>query len=251
LNEAVPELEVRAPAHAPADAPLPRATTAWSAVLWAMAFRWLCFAAMTVLAVWNERRPGVRLDDPLLARIPFVPWIERWNYHLWLVAWLPWLFVVLAKDRARFVRLMIGCGVLSLLRGVCIVMTGLGPVRGDDVNAALDWTPALDRAVVLDILNPLAVFTEASANVWLTKDLFFSGHTASTFLLLLHAWRWPWLRAVVLALHVAVVASVLLGHVHYAIDVVGAWAAAAGVFVVVERWRTSDPRAGAPTRGMH
>lgn len=200
-----------------------------------MAFRWIGFAVMTLLAVWNERRPGTRIADPILDVTPFVPWVERWNYHVWLIAWVPWLFVVLAKDRARFVRLMVGCGLLSVLRGICIVATGLGPVRGDDVNAALTWTPELYRQVVLDILNPFAVFMESSANVWLTKDLFFSGHTATTAFLLLNVWRWVWLRGVVGVLHVAVVLSVVFGHIHYVVDVLGGWVAAAAMFGVMER----------------
>jgi len=216
-----------------ADTVLPAAS--WWAVLGAMAFRWACFALMTLLAVWNERRPGTRIADPILDVTPFVPWIERWNYHVWLVAWVPWLFVVLAKDRARFVRLMVGCGLLSVLRGLCIVATGFGPVRGDDVNAALTWTPTLYARVVFDILNPFAVFMERSANIWLTKDLFFSGHTATTAFLLLHVWRWGWLRSVVGLLHVLVVASVVFGHVHYVVDVVGGWGAAAAVFWFQER----------------
>lgn len=209
--------------------------TSWWTVLGAMALRWIGFAVMTLLAVWNERRPGTRIADPILEVTPFVPWVERWNYHVWVIAWLPWLFVVLAKDRARFVRLMIGCGALSVLRGVCVVATGLGPVRGDDVNAALTWTPELYTTVVLDILNPLAVFMESSANVWLTKDLFFSGHTATTAFLLLHVWRWPWLRSVVGVLHVAVVLSVVFGHIHYVIDVLGGWVAAWLVYRLMER----------------
>jgi hypothetical protein len=59
--------------------------------------------------------------------------------------------------------------------------------------------------------------------VHLSQDLFFSGHAATTFLLLLYAWHRPTLRWVALLGHVAMVASVLLAHMHYSIDVVGAW----------------------------
>jgi membrane-associated phospholipid phosphatase len=77
---------------------------------------------------------------------------------------------------------------------------------------------------------------------YLTKDLFFSGHTATTFLLLLYVWPWRRLRAAALAGHVLVVASVFLAHLHYTIDVAGAYAIAFAIFALREGW----PRRGAP-----
>ncbi len=80
---------------------------------------------------------------------------------------------------------------------------------------------------------------------YLTKDLFFSGHTATTFLLVLYLWRFPRLRAPALAGHVLVVASVFLSHLHYAIDVAGAYAVAFAIFALREGWRAGPPaRAG-------
>jgi membrane-associated phospholipid phosphatase len=75
--------------------------------------------------------------------------------------------------------------------------------------------------------------------VYLTKDLFFSGHTATTLLLLLYAWRDPPLRWAMLVGHVAVVASVFFSHLHYTIDVVGAYAITFSLFVL----READVRA--------
>ena len=71
---------------------------------------------------------------------------------------------------------------------------------------------------------------------YLTKDLFFSGHTATTFVLLLYLWRFPRLRVPATVAHVAVVASVLFSHLHYAIDVAGAYAVAFSIFVLREGW---------------
>lgn len=201
----------------------------------AAAFRWLCFALMTVAAVLNEGIPGRKIDDPLLSAIPYVPFVERWNYWLWLVAWIPGTFALLAVDRSRFVRLMLAGGISSLLRGLCIIATSLGPVRGEDINASLPWNLELYLRVIGQILDPFAVFVEHSASVWLTKDLFFSGHTESTLLLVLYSWRHPRLRTIGLVLHALVVVSLFLGHIHYTIDVVGGWVAAILVYVVVER----------------
>jgi hypothetical protein len=140
--------------------------------------------------------------------------------------------VLLARDTPRFCRYMVSSGLLSLLRGVCILATGLGPVHEPDVNAGMDL--ARRWQAFLDILSPLGVFGRHSANVYLTKDLFFSGHTATTALLLLYVWPFRGLRAWMLLGHVLVVASVFLSHLHYTIDVLGAYAVTFSLFCARE-----------------
>jgi membrane-associated phospholipid phosphatase len=205
------------------------------AILGSIAFSWLSFAAMTVMAVWNEGRPGTPLRDPVLSATPYVAWLSDWNYWIWLLAWISSLALVFARAPAVFVRLMIASGLASLLRGVCILATGLAPPSGFDPNAALAWDWALRFDVVLQILNPVSVFLEDSAHVWLTKDLFFSGHTSSTFLVVLFGWPLGRVRWFFVVAHAVVVASVLFGHVHYAIDVAGGWVAAVLAFLATQR----------------
>jgi len=54
-------------------------------------------------------------------------------------------------------------------------------------------------------------------------DLFFSGHVGLTFLMALLLWNTPVLRYVYLALSVMFAVVVLLGHIHYSIDVFAAY----------------------------
>lgn len=56
-----------------------------------------------------------------------------------------------------------------------------------------------------------------------TGGLFFSGHTGIPFLLALMFWDSPRLRVAFLGISVIFAASVLLGHLHYSIDVLGAF----------------------------
>ncbi|GIW72575.1 MAG: hypothetical protein KatS3mg102_2117 [Planctomycetota bacterium] len=215
------------------------------AVLGALAFRYACFAVMTALAVWNEARPAPhRLRDLVLDLVPYVAWVDRYNYVLWLVAYVPGAVALLCARPRRFIRYMIAGGLVSLLRGLTIPLTGLGPARGGDGNAGLD--PGTQLHAIGELLDPFGVFVRDAAHIYLTKDLFFSGHTASTFLLLLYAWPLRWLRWPVLVLHVLVVASVFLSHLHYTIDVVGAYAIAYAVFVL----REGRPRAGLRERDL-
>ena len=59
-------------------------------------------------------------------------------------------------------------------------------------------------------------------------------------LVLLYVWPWKWARRLMLAFHGIVIVSLYLSHLHYTIDVIGAWAITFSLFVI----REGDPRAG-------
>src|SRR5205807_671587 len=110
------------------------------------------------------------------------------------------------------------------------------PVNGHDVNAGMS-VPAQNDAfwklLTLDFFSG-----DSPAHAYLTKDLFFSGHTATTFLLLLYVWPHRKLRWPMLAAHVLVVVSVFFSHLHYTIDVAGAYGITYGIFALRERRST-------------
>lgn len=209
-----------------------------------LAFRVTCYFAMMWMALWAEARSAPRLPDVLLEWVPYVSWVDRYNYILWLVAYVPVALWLLAKDAERFIRYMVSSGLIALVRGVCIMATGLGPVRGDDLHAGMSFDTRL--GAFLHLMTPFGFFdTGAGARVYLTKDLFFSGHTATTLLLLLYVWRYPALRGVMLAAHVLVVLSVFFAHLHYTIDVIGAYAITLTLFTLREgRLGVHAPNAG-------
>lgn len=197
-----------------------------------LVFRYACFVAMTFLALSAEARPAPSLPDAVLTRVPYVPWVDRYNYVLWALIYVPVALALMVRDAPRFVRYMVSSGFLALLRGACIAVTGLGPVRGADVNAGMDR--ATFWRAFFDILSPVGVFERNSPHLYLTKDLFFSGHTGTTLLLLLYVWKDRPLRWLMLAGHVLVVASVFLSHLHYTIDVLGAYGITLALFFVRE-----------------
>lgn len=201
-------------------------------VVLALSFRATCYAVMLWLALLAEARPAPHLPDLVLEHVPYVPWVDRWNYALWTLAYLPVALLLLKEDAVRFCRYTVASGALALLRGLCILATGLGPVNGADVNAGMD--AAVRARAFLQLVSPVDVLGANTPHTYLTKDLFFSGHTATTFLLLLYVWRFPALRAVMLVGHVLVVVSVFLSHLHYTIDVVGAYAITFSVFMLFE-----------------
>ena len=197
-------------------------------------FRVSCYVAMVWMALLAEVRPAPGPQpDVLLDLVPFVPTVDQYNYLLWLVSYVPIALWLMVTDAERFSRYMVTSGFLALIRGVCIWVTGLGAVTGKDRHAGMDDGARWEA--FLHLATPFGFFdTEAGARVFLTKDLFFSGHTATTFLLLLYVWKFPKLRAAMLVTHVLVVASVFLAHLHYTIDVIGAYAITLSLFTLRE-----------------
>ncbi len=210
------------------------ALAAWRAILAALLFRAGCYVAMTAAAVWNELRPAPTLPDAVLAHVPYVPWVANANYLLWLAVYLPLSLGLLLASARRFVRYTVSAGVVSLLRGATLLATGLGAPDLAHAGPGIAGRGALEAFLAL--LSPWQVFAKDAMAAYLTKDLFFSGHTATTFLLLLYLWPRPRLRWAALAGHVLVVLSVFLSHLHYGIDVVGGWAVALSVYALREGW---------------
>ncbi len=198
----------------------------------ALLWRYLCHSLMLGLTLLAEPRPAPQLYDLVLARVPRLEWVASNNYTLWLLAYVPVALWLWRAERRAFLHFLYVGGLLSLLRGFCVPLTGLGPVDGLDVNAGL--APAALWGAWWDLVNPFSALGGA-AEVHLTKDLFFSGHTATTFLLWLYCRGRGALASAALAAHLFVVAVVLLAHLHYSIDVVGAWAVTFSLFVVCER----------------
>jgi PAP2 superfamily protein len=199
----------------------------------AVAFRFACYGAMTAAAVWAERRPAPgALPDLVLGALPYVEWVARANYLAWLAVYLPLTVAFLAREPRRWARYMVTGGLVSLARGATIALTGLGAPDPAHAGPGLGERGAFQAW--LELVSPWGVFARGTAQAYLTKDLFFSGHTATTFLLVLYLWPWPRLRWLALAAHLAVVASVLLARLHYGIDVVGAWAVTFAIFALRE-----------------
>lgn len=206
----------------------------WDRVWLSIVWRYATHSAMLLISILGEGTAAPTLYDRVLAYTPMVPIINRYNYHIWLVAYVPvavWLAFV---NRRRFIDFMYVGGVVSLIRGVTIFLTSLGPVNGQDINAGKPLSVLFQGW--LDIVNPISALTSPAVDIYLTKDLFFSGHTASTFLLWLYCRPFKNISTVALVAHVVVVASVFFSHIHYTIDVVGAWAITYAVFALAENY---------------
>jgi hypothetical protein len=157
-------------------------------------------AALATLArflEWNEARPGATLSDPVLALLPprDLTWLTFSLVYLGLALGV----TRLATHPRALVVALEAYAVMAVLRIVAMWVTPLEPPPG--------MIPLHDPLVRL--FGPGRL---------LTKDLFFSGHTSTLFLLALAV---PGRRSKMLFLlgTAAVAGCVLWQHVHYTIDV--------------------------------
>lgn len=187
----------------------------------ALVARYACHALMLLLVLLHERTAAPTLPDLILSHVPYVESLARWNYPLWILCYIPGAIYIGWRDRSLLLRLIVVDGVLALVRGLCIPLTGLGPTMGPDLNA-LHGFPF--QSTWLSVLNPICAVVGNTAGIYLTKDLFFSGHVGTTFLLYLFSRRLGRVSWVFLGLNLFTVAVVFMAHLHYTIDVVGAYA---------------------------
>ncbi|MBK7874691.1 MAG: phosphatase PAP2 family protein [Planctomycetes bacterium] len=228
-------------ASLPLRAAAPRVSAVQSGASWrssvplALLWRYGTHSLMVAIALWNERRAAPPLPDLVLDHVPRVEWIAAHNYHLWLALYLPLALALWRRDRRAFVHFLWLGGFLSLARGLCVPLTGLGPAHGADLNAGA--SPEALRAAWIGIVNPFTALSTDVPHLALTKDLFFSGHVSTTFLLWLYVRRDRVLGPLALVAHVLVTASVFLAHLHYSIDVVAAWAVTFALWTLARaRW---------------
>ena len=174
---------------------------------WAFAWLGTLLVALPIVLLlprffqFIQERPGLHLSDPLLERLPAVDL----SVPLFTVLYAGVLVGVvwLARRPSLLLRTAQAYVLLLLLRMLTITLLTLEPPSG-----------------LVALHDPITqVFYPADEPF--TKDLFFSGHTATLFLFVL-AVQGRWLRTF-MAMACAVVAiAVLVQHVHYTIDVLTA-----------------------------
>jgi len=215
----------------------------------ALGLHYLAYILMQSLALFAETRRGPTLPDLILDQFPAQRQWDFFNSTIWLPLLLLCIGLLLfLRPHSALAYLRVGAAV-SVLRGLCIVLTSLGPpagLRAASPEAFLDFGPEkLSFALFLRQWLPLDVFWGGSglSAAYLTQDLFFSGHTASTFLLLLclpgkDRLFWPFL-----IYHILSVFFIIYTHEHYSIDVLGAYLITYAVYTGFARQKWIKDRA--------
>jgi membrane-associated phospholipid phosphatase len=78
------------------------------------------------------------------------------------------------------------------------------------------------------------------ATVITGNDFFFSGHTGLPFLMALIFWEEKWIRTITLLVTAIFSVSVILGHLHYSIDVFAAFFISYGIFAIAKNFFSQD-----------
>ncbi|HMN49016.1 MAG TPA: phosphatase PAP2-related protein [Ignavibacteriaceae bacterium] len=160
----------------------------------------IILTALTTFLNFVEARHGVVLPDPVLNF--FNPTDLTWLTFALIYISIVVGIATLAKDPTR---LLFTIQLYILMVAVRIL--------------AMYLLPLDPPAKIIILKDPLVEFFGTGQT--LTKDLFFSGHTATLFILFLTSEK-KTIKQIFLISTILVAFSVLLQHVHYTIDVVAA-----------------------------
>ena len=150
--------------------------------------------------IFVENRPGVVLNDPLLTA--FTPINLTWLIFFIIYASLLTALIYLIQNPVQLLKGIQFYAVMVFIRMISMYIMPLEP------------PPAM-----IALKDPFVEFFSSGST--LTKDLFFSGHTA-TMLIFYFISKNRWLKTFFLICTIIIAISVILQHVHYSIDV---WAA--------------------------
>ena len=158
-----------------------------------------------------EGRRGVTLPDPVLTLFPAVnlTWITFLMIYAGIIAGL----VLLLRNPQRLLLVFQGYAVMALFRMAAMYLAPLEPPPG-----------------VIELRDPFVEFFGGGRT--LTRDLFFSGHTSTMFLLFLVV-PGKRVRIAFLCATILVGLCVVLQHVHYTVDVFAAPFFAYGAYAIV------------------
>lgn len=161
-----------------------------------------------------ERRHGMLLNDPILGMLS----PHNVSLPLFIVIWTISGYSIYraAQTPQMFLNFLWAFILLSVFRTLTIALIPLDPPAG-----------------LIPLIDPLSNFFYGDKFV--TKDLFFSGHTSTVFLLYLTIPGRSDKKLALLATFV-VAALLLVQHVHYTLDVLGGFLFAWLSWWIATRW---------------
>lgn len=173
-----------------------------------------------------EKRDGIVMNDWLLQIIP----ARDFSAVIFIIIWSACLLVIIRSIQQPevFLTIIVSLVLLITFRMITIYFIALDPPDG-----------------LIKLKDPLTSLTYGGRGIFMTKDLFFSGHTSNLFMFYLCLQkRGDKLFALLGAIIVAVL--VLVQHVHYSIDVIAAFIITfflvSGVKKLVSRYAPSIPK---------
>lgn len=150
-----------------------------------------------------EKREGMVLQDFVLDAIPAIDVSIPTFVVIWSMVLL--VFYRIYQNPRLFLVIAYGFILMCILRVLTISLLPLNPPVG-----------------IIALKDPIANIAYGGNGIFITKDLFYSGHTGNMFLFFLCLQR-KWDKIIALAASFIVGILVLVQHIHYSIDVFAAF----------------------------
>ena len=150
-----------------------------------------------------EKREGMVLQDFVLDAIPAKDVSIPTFVVIWSVVLL--VFYRIYQSPRLFLVVAYGFILMCLARVLTISLLPLNPPPG-----------------LITLKDPIANIAYGGKGIFITKDLFYSGHTGNMFLFFL-CLKAKWDKIIALAASFMVGILVLIQHIHYSIDVISAF----------------------------
>ena len=150
-----------------------------------------------------EKREGMVLQDFVLERLPATDVSIPTFIIIWSVVLL--VFYRIYQNPIIFLVVAYGFILMCIARVLTISLLPLNPPPG-----------------LITLKDPIANIAYGGKGIFITKDLFYSGHTGNMFLFFL-CLQAKWDKIIALAASFMVGILVLIQHIHYSIDVISAF----------------------------
>ena len=185
----------------------------WTEAWQLKSFRNKTFVALALIAIillllpsffaFIEKREGMVLQDFVLERLPASDVSIPTVIIIWSVVLL--VFYRIYQNPSIFLVVAYGFILMCLARVLTISLLPLNPPPG-----------------LITLKDPIANIAYGGKGIFITKDLFYSGHTGNMFLFFL-CLQAKWDKIIALAASFMVGILVLIQHIHYSIDVISAF----------------------------
>lgn len=150
-----------------------------------------------------EKREGMVLQDYVLDAIPAIDVSIPTFVIIWSVVVL--VFYRIYHNPRLFLLIAYGFILMCLARILTISLLPLNPPAG-----------------IITLKDPIANIAYGGNGIFITKDLFYSGHTGNMFLFFL-CLEAKWDKIIALTASFLIGLLVLIQHIHYSIDVIAAF----------------------------
>ena len=178
-------------------------------------------------AIYASERMSNSVADIILSNFPALPVNSIFSYGP-IIFWGVITYMCVTKPK-RIPLTLKSIAVFVIVRSAFISMTHLGPFPDAIATSQWDWN------FLKTFFNSTNLFLFSSGG-----DLFFSGHTGLPFLMTLVFWDYKPMRIFCLISAIIFATVVLLGHLHYTIDVASAFFITYTIYIISTKLFSND-----------